>query len=153
MKSTRSFSFAELASLAQKQPVPNKDALEFKAREDYRILGTSKSQVDSLEIVTGVGDFGIDTKVPGMLFGCYGKCEALGGKVVSANIDEIKQLPGVVDAYIVEGNGKPNELLDGVGIVNTSTWSVFNARDKLNVIWDESQASKGRVGQHSRSLR
>ena len=142
MKSTRSFSFAELATLAQKQPVPNKDALEFKAREDYRILGTSKSQVDSLEIVTGVGDFGIDTKVPGMLFGCYEKCEALGGKVVSANIDEIKQLPGVVDAYIVEGNGKPNELLDGVGIVGTSTWSVFNARDKLNVIWDESQASK-----------
>ncbi len=140
--SGRSIPFSELASVAQKQPIPNKETLTFKPREDYRILGTSKSQVDSLEIVTGIGDYGIDTKVPGMLFGCYEKCEAVGGKIVNANVTEIKQLPGIVDAYVVKGNGKPNELMDGVGIVGTNTWSVFNARKKLKVSWDESQASK-----------
>ena len=140
--SGRSIPFSELASVAQKQPIPEKESLTFTPREDYRILGTSKSQVDSLEIVTGVGDYGIDTKVPGMLFGCYEKCEAVGGKIVNANVTEIKQLPGIVDAYIVKGNGKPNELMDGVGIVGTNTWSVFNARKKLKVSWDESQASK-----------
>ena len=141
-RTNKSFSFAQLAGLAQRQPIPEKDSLVFKAREDYRILGTSKSQVDSLEIVTGVGDYGIDTKVPEMLFGCYEKCDAVGGKIVSANIDAVKELPGVVDAYIVKGNGKPNELMDGVGIVGTSTWSVFKAREKLEVVWDESLASK-----------
>ena len=107
-RTNKSFSFAQLAGLAQRQPIPEKDSLVFKAREDYRILGTSKSQVDSLEIVTGVGDYGIDTKVPEMLFGCYEKCDAVGGKIVSANIDAVKELPGVVDAYIVKGNGKAN---------------------------------------------
>ena len=69
--SDRSRSFAELASLAQEQPMPAKADLQFRDREDYRILGTSKSQVDSLQIVMGQGDFGIDTRVPNMLYGSY----------------------------------------------------------------------------------
>ncbi|NCF34017.1 MAG: molybdopterin-dependent oxidoreductase, partial [Proteobacteria bacterium] len=139
--SNRSRSFAELASLAQEQAMPNKADLVFRAKEDYRILGTSKSQVDSLDIVTGQGDFGIDTRVPDMLYGSYTKCPAVGGKIVKANIDEIKTLPGVVDAYIVKGNGNVRELMDGVGIVGTSTWAVFAARKALQVDWDESEAS------------
>ena len=140
--SNRSRSFAELASLAQDQPIPAKADLVFRAREDYRIIGTSKSQVDSFDIVTGQGDFGIDTRVPNMLYGSYTKCPAVGGKIVEANIEDIKTLPGVVDAYIVRGNGNVRELLDGVGIVGTSTWAVFTARKALQIRWDESQASK-----------
>ena len=54
----------------------------------------------------------------------------------------VKQLPGVVDAFLVEGNGKVEELLDGVAIVGTSTWAVFNAKRSLEVRWDETAASK-----------
>jgi isoquinoline 1-oxidoreductase beta subunit len=140
--SDESRTFAELAALAYKQPIPDKEDLVFKGREDYRILGTSVSQVDSLEIVTGVGDFGIDTRVQDMLYGSYEKCPAVGGKLVSANIDEIKKLPGITDAWIVKGNGNVRELMDGVGIVGTDTWSVFKARKSLNIKWDESSASK-----------
>ncbi len=140
--SDESRTFSELAALAYRQPVPDKEDLVFKAREDYRILGTAKSQVDSLEIVTGVGDFGIDTKTPDMLYGCYEKCPAVGGKIVSANLDVIRKAPGIVDAFIVKGNGDVRELMDGVGIVGTDTWSVFKAREQLAVVWDESEASK-----------
>ena len=138
----KSLSFAELASVAQKQPVPDKSSLTFMSREDYQIIGTSKSQVDSLEIVTGTADFGIDTRVPEMLYGCYEKCPAVGGTVINANVEEIKNLPGVVDAYIIKGNGKPNELMDGVGIVGNSTWAVFEARKNLKIKWNKSSASK-----------
>ena len=140
--SDRSRSFAELASLAQEQPMPAKADLQFRDREDYRILGTSKSQVDSLQIVMGQGDFGIDTRVPNMLYGSYVKCPAVGGKLVNANIADLKALPGIVDAYKVEGNGDVRELLDGVGIVGTNTWAVFEARKMLNATWDERNANK-----------
>lgn len=140
--SDASRTFAELAALAYKQPVPNPDDLVYKGRQDYKILGTSKSQVDSLEIVTGEGDYGIDTRLPDMLYGCYTKCPAVGGKIVSANIDEIRRQPGVTDAYVIKGNGNPRELMDGVGIVGTNTWSIFQAREKLKIVWDESEASK-----------
>ncbi|MFP6814468.1 MAG: molybdopterin cofactor-binding domain-containing protein, partial [Pseudomonadales bacterium] len=86
--------------------------------------------------------FGIDTRVPDMLYGAYHKCPAIGGKIVGANLAEIKALPGVVDAFLVTGNDNVRELLDGVAIVGTTTYAVFNAKRKLKVDWDESAASK-----------
>ena len=134
--------FGELASLAHEQAIPDKDTLTFKDRSDYRILGRSISQVDSIDIVTGVGDFGIDTQVEGMLYGSYVKCPAVGGRVVSANLDVIRGLPGIEDAWVIRGNGNVRELLDGIGIVGTDTWSVLKAREQLKVTWDESEASR-----------
>jgi isoquinoline 1-oxidoreductase beta subunit len=61
--------------------------------------------------------------------------------VRGANLDEIKAMPGVLDAFLVEGNGNPRELLDGVAIVGTTTWAVFNAKARLTVDWDTSSAS------------
>ena len=140
--SGRYMTFGQLASLAAKQDVPDPDSLMFKAREDYTIIGTSVSGVDNLAITTGLALFGIDTRVDEMRFAAYQKCPAIGGKVVAANLDEIRKLPGVVDAFLIEGNGNVRELLDGVAIVGTSTWAVFNAKQKLEVEWDESSASK-----------
>lgn len=140
--SGRSLTFGQLAALAVKQPVPDPSTLVFKDREDYTIIGTSISGVDNLVITTGLALFGIDTRVPDMLYGAYQKCPAIGGKVVSANISEIKKLPGIKDAFLVKGNDNVRELLDGVAIVGTSTWAVFNAKQKLKVEWDEAGASK-----------
>ena len=112
--SGRYMTFGQLASLAAKQEMPDPGSLEFREREDYRIIGTSVSGVDNLSIATGLALFGIDTRVDDMLYAAYQKCPAIGGKVVSANLDEVKRLPGVVDAFLVEGNGKVEELLDGV---------------------------------------
>lgn len=140
--SGRYMTFGQLASLAAKQEVPDPGSLAFREREDYRIIGTSVSGVDNLSITTGLALFGIDTRVDDMLYAAYQKCPAIGGKVVSANLDEVKRLPGVLDAFLVEGNGNVEELLDGVAIVGTSTWAVFNAKKSLQVRWDERNASK-----------
>ena len=134
--------FGQLATLAVKQEVPDPDTLRFKEREDYTIIGTSVSGVDNLVIATGLALFGIDTRVPDMLYAAYHKCPAIGGKVVSANLDEIKALPEVVDAFLVKGNGNVQELLDGVAIVGTTTFAAFAAKRKLKVQWDEADASK-----------
>jgi isoquinoline 1-oxidoreductase beta subunit len=134
--------FGQLATLAAKQEVPDTATLEFKERQDYTLIGTSISGVDNLVIATGLALFGIDTQVPGMLYAAYHKCPAIGGTVVSANLDEIKALPGVVDAFVVKGNGNVTELLDGVAIVGTTTFAAFDAKRKLKVEWDETSASK-----------
>ncbi len=134
--------FGQLATLAAKQEAPPVDELTFREREDYRILGTAVSNVDNLAITTGLALFGIDTRVPDMLYAAYEKCPAIGGEVVSANIDEIKAMPGVVDAFVVKGNGDVQQLLDGIAIVGRSTWDVFRAKRALQVRWNESKASK-----------
>jgi isoquinoline 1-oxidoreductase subunit beta len=140
--SGRSLTFGQLASLAVKQPLPDPGSLIFKDKEDYTIIGTSVSGVDNLVIVSGIALFGIDTRVPEMLYGAFEKCPAVGGKVIRANVDEIKKMAGVTDAFIVEGNGNYKELSSGVAIVGTNTWSVFQAKSKLKISWDETDASK-----------
>ncbi|MFT7652750.1 MAG: isoquinoline 1-oxidoreductase beta subunit [Limisphaerales bacterium] len=140
--SGRYMTFGELAGLAAKQAVPDPDNLVFKDKDEYTIIGSSVSGVDNLVIATGATLFGIDTRVPNMIYAAYEKCPAIGGTFISANLDEIKRMPGVLDVFSVKGNGDPRQLLDGVAIVGRNTHAVFKAKRALKVEWDESRAAK-----------
>jgi isoquinoline 1-oxidoreductase beta subunit len=140
--SGRRLTYGELASEAAALPVPAADAVALKKRGDYTLLGTRVSGVDNHKIVTGQPLFGIDQVVPGMLYAVYQKCPATGGRVAAANLDQLRSLPGVKDAFVLEGNGLTSQLMPGVAIVADSTWAAFAARRKLEVSWDESAASK-----------
>jgi len=102
----RSFAYTELAERAALLPVPDADSVPLKKREDYRLIGTRVAGVDNHKVVTGAPLFGIDQVQPNLLHATYAKCPATGGRVKSANLDQIKQLPGVKDAFVVEGNGR-----------------------------------------------
>ena len=145
-------SFGQLASLAAQQPVPNPETLTYMDPSEYRIIGTSVSGVDNFVIATGLTEFGIDVDVPGMKYATYVRCPRIGGSAVRFNEREIKGLPGVTDAFILEPNDAVGEsdvwflngvsaLRGGVAIVGDDTWSVFDARRKLKVEWDDSSAS------------
>lgn len=135
-------SYGELAVSAAALPLPATDRLTLKERKDYALLGSRTGGVDNLALVTGDPLFGIDQKLPGMLFAIYEKCPAVGGTVASANLDEILALPGVEHAFVLDGNGNDLELMPGVAIVATSTWAAFKAKAQLKIEWDESKASK-----------
>lgn len=135
-------SYLELAEGAAKQAVPEPSSLQLKSAAEYRLLGQRVSGVDNLALVTGQPLFGVDHKVPGMLYAAYQKAPATGGIVASANLDEIRQLAGVVDAFILEGNGEVAELMPGVAIVASDTSSAFRAKRALRVEWDRSGAAQ-----------
>jgi len=140
--SGRHASYGELADAAAKMPVPDDKSVYIKPRSEYRLIGTRVMGVDTPKIVTGQPLYGIDQVRPGMLYATYTKCPATGGRVAKANLDEIKKLPGVKDVFVVEGNGRPSELMPGVAIVANSTWAALRAKRALNIAWDESAACK-----------
>jgi isoquinoline 1-oxidoreductase beta subunit len=141
-KTERNIPYGDLANEAAMLPVPSEDTLGLKNRSNYKLLGKRITGVDNHALVTGQPLFGIDQTLPGMLFAVYEKCPAVGGKVISANLDEIRKLPGVVHAFVLEGNGNRLELKPGVAIVANSTWNAFQAKKELKVNWDESDASR-----------
>ncbi len=140
--SDRRLSYGELADEAATLPVPTAESVTLKERKDYKLLGKRVTGVDNHKLVTGQPLFGIDQVVPGMLYAAYEKCPATGGRVRAANLDQIRSLPGVKDAFVLEGNGLTTELMPGVAIVATSTWAAFDAKRQLRVTWDETDASK-----------
>jgi isoquinoline 1-oxidoreductase subunit beta len=139
--SGRKLSYGDVATAAASQPVPDPASLPLKARADYKLIGKRITGVDNRSIVTGQPIFGIDVQMPGMVYANYTKSPAIGGKVKTANLDAIKKLPGVLDAFILDGTGNPSEVMPGVAIVGQTTWAVFKAKAALKVEWDDTGAS------------
>ncbi len=139
--SGRKASYLELATDAATIPVPSADSVKLKDAKDFQILGKRVTGVDNEALMRGQPLFGIDQTVPGMKYAVYQKCPAIGGKVKSANLDEIKAMPGINDAFVLEGNNNAAELLPGVAIVADNTWAAFQAKRALKIEWEETQAS------------
>ena len=140
--SGRKLAYTALAAEAAEMPVPDPASLKLKSTAEFRLLGKRITGVDNDALVRGEPLFGIDQSVPGMKIAVYQKCPAIGGKAKSANLDEIKAMPGVQDAFILDGNGNAMDLLPGVAIVADSTWAAIRAKRALTVDWDETEASK-----------
>ncbi len=139
--SKRQLTYGQLVAKAASLAVPEAAAVKLKDAKDYKLLGSRISGVDNPAIVTGKPLFGIDVKLPGMLYAVFEKCPAFGGKVVSANLAAVKALPGVHDAFIIEGGADLRGLMPGVAIVADSTWAAFSARKQLKVVWDEGKVA------------
>ena len=135
--SNRQATYGSLATAAAALTPPDLATVTLKNARDFKIIGKAISGVDNHKVVTGQPLFGIDVTVPGMLHAVYVKCPVFGGKATSANLDEIKAMPGVKNAFIVEGGTALNGLLSGVAIVADSWWLAKSARNRLTVVWDE----------------
>ncbi len=135
--------YGELAEAAAAVPPPAMESLTLKDSDDFRIIGTSIRGVDTDRIVEGQPIFGIDVEIPGMRHAVYYKSPVYGSKIVSANIDAIKALPGVRNAFIIEGDETPSRegmamnLTDGVAIVADSWWTANKALDSLEIEWQD----------------
>jgi isoquinoline 1-oxidoreductase beta subunit len=140
--------YGELAGAAARIAPPNPATVKLKDPKDFKIIGKPIGGVDSPRIVRGEPIFGIDATVPGMKYAVYEKSPVYNGKFVSANLDEIKALPGVRGVYVIKGNvtgivgGLYNGLTDGVAIVADKWHQANRALGKLKVQWDGGETAK-----------
>ena len=154
VRSKRTATYASLSARVAAMPAPTAEAVKaaYKDPKNFKIIGKPVKGVDNAAIVTGKPSFSIDHEPAGTLFAVFDKCPVFGGKAVSANLDEVKRLPGVKHAFIVQSAGSgPNSLASGVAIVADNWWLANNARRTLKVTWDEgpvaSQSSAGYAAQ------
>ncbi len=145
--SNRSIAYGDLVTKAANMASPALSSVALKDPKTFKIIGTSKTGVDTPAIVTGKPLYGMDLNLPGMKFAIYEKCPAFGGTVTSANTADIKKMPGIVDCFVIAPqleNPNNNSLWGGVAIVADSWWIAENARKSLKIVWDN-----GPAGAHS----
>ncbi len=124
--SGKTLSYGTLASMAATIPVPH--SVKLKDDSKFSLLGKRIPKVDTPDKVYGTAVFGLDVRVPGMVFASIEKCPVFGGKVASYDASQARAFPGVLDVVQVE---------DGIAVIATSTWAAFQGREALKIVWDE----------------
>lgn len=118
--------YGQLAEAASKMPAPEKPAM--KDPSQFRIVGKPTTRLDTPAKVNGTARFGIDVKLPGMVYASLAMPPVQGGKVKSFDAAKAKAAPGVVDVV---------QIPDGVAVVADTYWHAVKARDLLQVEWDD----------------
>ncbi len=142
-KSGKSTGYGTVASAAGKLPVPTE--VKLKEVKDFKIIGTSKKNVDGLKIVKGEPLFGLDYRREGMLIAMIAHPPAFGMKLKSVDGSAARAMPGIKDVFPInampEGVEKQwsdtNAFPELVVVVGNSTWEVMNAKKSLKIEWEK----------------
>lgn len=127
----RRATYGQLAEAASRLPVPEQVAL--KDPKDFRIVGKPTLRLDAPAKVNGTARFGIDVKLPGMVYAALEQCPVIGGTVKSYDAAKARSMPGVVAVV---------EIPDGVAVVADSWWRANQARKTLVIAWDEGKGAQ-----------
>ncbi len=121
----RTATYGQLAAAAAKMPVPKEVVLKDAAH--FRLIGKPLPRLDTPAKVDGSAEFGLDVKLPGMLYAAIALCPTLGGKVASVESAAAMGLPGVKRIL---------PTASGVVVVADHFWQARKARDAVQIAWD-----------------
>jgi isoquinoline 1-oxidoreductase beta subunit len=129
--------YADLVEAAAKQPVPDFKLVALKKDPELTIVGTSPRRLDFPAKIDGSARFGIDVRVPGMLYAVIARCPTIGGKPLRFDAAKAKAAPGVTDVVEIAPTGAAGAFAPGgVAVVADSTWAAIQGRNALSIEWD-----------------
>ena len=138
--SGRRLGYGELAAEAAKQPVPVTDALKLKTTAEFRYIGKGGVRVVDLEAIgKGQATYGMDMRLPGMVYAVVARPPVVGGKLRRVDSTKALAVPGVLKVVEIPGfTGAPVFLpLGGVAVVARNTWAAMQGRAALEIEWDD----------------
>ena len=138
----RSLSYGELVEAASKLPIPNLNTVPLKNSDDFTVVGHDTRRFEGRDKATGVARFGIDSRVPGMLFAVVARCPVFGGKVASFDATKAKAVAGVRDIIQFETSARGASTTGGIAVLADNSWAAIQGRNALEVKWDEGPAAK-----------
>ena len=125
-KSNRSLSYGKLCQKAATLELP-KDPL-LKQESEFRYMGKPMARVDIPEKVAGKAVYGLDVKVPDMLYGVIARPPAYGAKPLSYDQKAAEGIKGVV---------KIAPTPNGIAVCAESLDAAWKGREALQVKWDK----------------
>jgi len=127
--------YGKLAAAASALQAPQNVTL--KQRKDYRLIGKPLKRRDTELKINGTAVFGMDKKLPGMLYAVVERNPRFRGKVKSFDAAKTKAVLGVKDVFTVQ-RAVHDRLFEGVAVVADTLWAAMQGRKLLAVDWDDS---------------
>lgn len=124
--SGRRVSYGQLVDAAAKLPVPQKVSL--KDPKDFTLIGKPTKRLDSPEKVDGTAMFGLDVRLPGMVYAAIVNSPVFGGTLASVDDTHAKQIPGVTQVVKID---------NAVAVIGAHTWAAKRGAAALVIEWNE----------------
>jgi isoquinoline 1-oxidoreductase subunit beta len=132
--SGRKLTYGEIAAFATAPtPLPTVDKSQLKKTANYRLIGKDVPRVDGLDKVTGRAKFGIDQRLPGMLFAAVMRSPVQGEMVASVDDAAARAIKGVRNVV---------RLPYGVAVVASDSWSAMRAKNALKITWSSTARAR-----------
>ncbi|MEW6339770.1 MAG: xanthine dehydrogenase family protein molybdopterin-binding subunit [Pseudomonadota bacterium] len=129
--SNRSIGYGQLVDAAAKLPAPQNVPL--KDPKDFRIIGTAVKRLDSPEKVDGTALFGLDVRLPDMVYAAIATCPVFGGTLASVDDSNVKKIAGVRQVVKVD---------NAVAVIGDHTWAARRGLATLDIKWNEGPDAK-----------
>lgn len=138
--SGRKLTYGQLAPVAAKLPVPKKESVTLKKKSEWRYIGKDTALYDLPDIVTGKAVFGMDAKLPGMVYASIEHPPVLGQHIKSYDDKAALQVKGVRQTVTIDPFKPPHvfQPLGGVAVIADNTWAAFQGRQALKIEWESS---------------
>jgi len=150
--------YGPMASLASEMEIP--EEVPLKEIADFKIIGTSRNNVDGQKIVTGQPLYGLDYSTDNMLIAMVVHPPAFGMQLKSVDDSQAASMPGIRKVFRIKTHEEgyslgafDNDAFNEVAVVvGNSTWEVMKAKEALKTEWELAPAKKEELSFFGRTV-
>lgn len=136
-KTGRKLGYGELVPLAAAAAAPEPSTIRFKTPSEFRLIGHDVPITDLKDLVTGKGTFGIDARMPGMVYASIARPPVMGATLESVDDAAAKKVAGVQQVVTLDLATAPFgfKALGGPAVIASNSWAAIQGRKALKVNW------------------
>ncbi|MEP3655735.1 MAG: molybdopterin cofactor-binding domain-containing protein [Litorimonas sp.] len=137
--SGKTLTYGDVAEAASQLEVPAEDTVALKDRKDWRYIGKDQPSFTIPKIIHGEGAYGIDVRIPDMLYAVVARPPTVFGKMKSLDDTAALAVPGVKKVIRLpdpKGEAAAFQQLGGVAVIATDTWAAIQGREALKIEWE-----------------
>ncbi|MEP1230535.1 MAG: molybdopterin cofactor-binding domain-containing protein [Litorimonas sp.] len=137
--SGKTLTYGDVAQDASELDVPAEDTVILKSRKEWRYIGKDKPSYTIPKVIRGEGIYGIDVRLPDMLYAVVARPPTVFGKVKTFDDSAALAVPGVTKVIKmpeIKGNAAAFQQLGGVAVIAVDTWAAIQGRAALDITWD-----------------
>ncbi len=137
--SGKTLTYGDVAAAASQLEVPAEDSVKLKSRKEWRYIGKDQTSFTIPDVIRGKGTYGIDVRVPNMLYAVVARPPTVFGRIKSLNDRAALAVRGVTKVIRLpdpQGEAAAFQQLGGVAVIATDTWAAIQGREALEIEWE-----------------
>ena len=147
--SGRSLAYGELVAEASRLPLPDAKTVKLKEPSQFTLIGRATPHLDIPDKCTGTARFGLDVRIPCMVYAVIARCHTFGGSPAEFDATRALAVPGVLKVFEIPARGYRVFSAGGIVVVGETTWAAMQGREALEIVWNHGPNS----GETTESLR